>query len=276
MPADRIRSLWPTTSHPLIVTLHCPALPGAPGYRGDWSEVQRRVLADADVYLEHDVDGILLENFGDVPFYPAATVPITVACLTTLASKIRERTAKPLGINLLRNDAVGALAIAAAAEAQFIRVNVLCGARVADQGLLTGNAHELLRLRRYWGADEIAILADVQVKHSAPLAARPLEEEVVETLERGGADGVIVTGVGTGKAAELSDLERAAGAAERRLLFVGSGTTPERIPELCRFVGGFIVGSYCKREGRVTEPVDGHRVAELVARIRQGPNETAP
>lgn len=267
-PSDRIRTTWPQGTQPLVVTLHAPPLPGSPRYDGDWGGVERQVLADADAYLEQDVDGIILENFGDSPFHPQSVPPITLACLTKLATWLRERTPKPLGINLLRNDALGALAIARAVEAQFIRVNVLCGARLADQGILVGAAHDLLRRRREWDADQIAILADVQVKHSAPLADRPLSEEVTETLERGGADGIILTGPATGKPTASRDLELASSLAGRHRTWVGSGVVPEQLPELRSLAGGFIVGSYCKQNGRVTAPVDGRRVAELVAAMR--------
>jgi uncharacterized protein len=267
--SQRLESLWPAPRLTMVVTLHAPPLPGAPGYSGDWSAVQRRVLEDAERYLEHDVDGLLLENFGDVPFFPHTVPPITISCLTALAVQLRRLTDKPLGVNLLRNDAAGALAVARAADAQFIRVNVLCGARVSDQGLLEGRAHELLRLRRDWDAEEIAILADVQVKHSAPLAARPLEEEVVETRERGGADAIIITGPATGVATELEDLQCASRVLDRRLVWVGSGITPARVPDVARYAGGLIVGSYCKQRGCVTEPVDGQRVAELMQVARE-------
>ena len=87
-------------------------------------------------------------------------------------------------------------------RAHYIRVNVLCGARVADQGLLQGIAHDLLRLRSELKAESIKIFADVDVKHSAPLAERNLIDEVDDTLHRGLADALIVSGAGTGKATD--------------------------------------------------------------------------
>ena len=77
-----------------------------------------------------------------------------------------------IGINVLRNDARAALAIAAVVGAACIRVNVHTGARVTDQGLVEGRAAETLRLRRALGAESVAIWADVNVKHSAPLGPR--------------------------------------------------------------------------------------------------------
>ena len=44
-----------------------------------------------------------------------------------------------------------------------------------------------------------------RVKHSAPLAARPLADDVADTIERGLADAIIVTGSATGKKTALDD-----------------------------------------------------------------------
>ena len=109
----------------------------------------------------------MMENFGDVPFFPGRVPASVVAQMTAMACAVRDEVKLPLGINVLRNDGVSALAVAQAAGASFIRVNVLCGARVADQGLIQGIAHDLLRERAALGAAEIKIFADVDVKHSA-------------------------------------------------------------------------------------------------------------
>src|SRR5690606_13240725 len=114
--------------------------------------------------------GLMLENFGDTPFYPRRVAAHTVAAMTAIAVEVRRQVDLPLGINVLRNDGLSALGIAAASGADFIRVNVLSGARVTDQGIVQGIAHDLLRERRWLGAESVKILADVNVKHSAPLA----------------------------------------------------------------------------------------------------------
>lgn len=265
---DLFESRWP-----LIATLHFPPLPGAPRYAGNWRELRRRVCQDAEAYVAGGVDAVLLENFGDAPFFPGSVPPVTLTHFAALAVELRERIPLPLGINLLRNDASGALAIACAAGAQFIRVNVLCGARVTDQGLVQGTAHQVLRERAQFGSPQIQILADVQVKHSAALAPRGMEEEVGETFERGGADAIIVTGRATGAAVDPATLELARGAAGRRTVLIGSGVTDSNVMQLARFADGFIVGSFLKQGGDVQAPVDIDRVIHLqrtLERIRKG------
>src|SRR5439155_18470378 len=189
-----------TTLHPswkgerkiVIGMLHLPALPGAPLFRGTMDSIREGLLRDADVLAEGGVHGLMMENFGDVPFYPDRVPAHVIAQMTALACEVRRRVDLPLGINVLRNDGRGALAVAHASGASFIRVNVLCGARVTDQGLIQGIAHDLLRERALLGAEQIKIFADVDVKHSVPLAERPLEDEVDDLIERALADAIVV------------------------------------------------------------------------------------
>lgn len=249
---------------PVIGMLHAPPLPDSPRFGGEVRAIHDRVLEDADALVAGGADGLLLENFGDSPFYPHSVPPFTIAHLTALAVEVRRRHQVPLGINVLRNDGLAALAVAHAAGADFIRVNVLTGARLTDQGIIAGIAHELLRARARLSGPTIRILADVAVKHSAPLAPRPLADEIADTFERGGADGIIVSGARTGGPVEPDEVLAARAAAGNRLVLVGSGVTPDNLP-LLSAADGFIVGTYCKRAGDAANPVDPDRVRALVA-----------
>jgi len=93
----------------------------------------------------------------------------------------------PVGLNVLRNDGRSAIAIASCVKAQFIRINVLTGVMATDQGLIEGEAHQLLRYRRELGSD-VKIFADVLVKHARPLSDPNLTVAVKDTIERGLAD----------------------------------------------------------------------------------------
>ncbi len=252
---------------PVLGMLHAAALPGSPGFRGDRKALAEAVLRDADTLVSAGVDGLILENFHDAPFYPGSVPPETIAEMTALAVVVRSRFDVPLGINMLRNDGRAALAVAAAAGAQLIRVNVLCGARLTDQGIVQGIAHELLRDRVRLGAESIQILADVDVKHSAPLAVRPLEEEIDDVVHRGKADGLVVSGAATGRPTHLEDAKRAKGAAGDVPVFVGSGVTPETAGEYLAVADGVIVGTSLKRGGIGSDPVDGERVRKLMRAV---------
>lgn len=251
---------------PVIGMIHLPALPGAPHYTGDWPRLIERSLADAETLVSGGVHGLIVENFGDRPFYPRRVPRGTVACMTHLAGRVRERfPAVPLGINVLRNDGESGLAIAHAVGADFIRVNVLCGARVTDQGILEGIAHRLLRLRARLGAASIRIFADVNVKHSTPVGAGlPIEQEVADVIQRGGADAVVVSGAGTGEATDLALLKRVKSAARGVPVLVGSGVTAENVREYLPHCDGIIVGTSLKINGRSDNPVDPSRVEALM------------
>jgi membrane complex biogenesis BtpA family protein len=251
---------WANVPKPVIGMLHLPALPGSPSYGGDLSSIRDLVLRDARALCDGGVNGLMLENFGDTPFFAGSVPTHTVTHMTSLAQSVRDVSDLPLGINVLRNDGLSALAIALAVGADYIRVNVLSGACLTDQGVITGNAAELMRYRQQIGADHIKVLADVRVKHAAPLADRPIEEEVDELVQRAAADGVIVSGVGTGHPTDPQMVKQVKRSALDTPVFIGSGATPQTLAELLPHADGFIVGSYFKMDGQLDQPVDVKRV----------------
>lgn len=260
---------WSDVKVPVIGMLHAPPLPGSAAYQGDFDALRRFVVADAETLRDGGVNGLMLENFGDTPFFPGRVPSITVAAMTALASTLRLRISLPLGINVLRNDGLSALAIAAATGAAFIRVNVLCGARVTDQGLLQGIAHDLLRERSALGCQHIRIMGDVDVKHSAALAPRPLDVETRDLISRAHADAVIVSGQATGQPTDTLSLSVVHDAARPAPVFVGSGVTAENAADLIKAgAGGLIVGSSLKTDGQIFNPIDLRRVQDLMMAVR--------
>jgi uncharacterized protein len=252
---------------PVIGMLHIPPLPGSPRNALPFSAIIDWVLKDADVLAQSGLDGYILENFGDTPFYPARVPAYTIAFMTALACEVRRVIDLPLGINALRNDAESALAIACASSASFIRINIHTGARLTDQGIIEGRAHETLRQRKLLGSD-VQLFADVDVKHSAPLAFRDLKEEVEETLFRGQADAVIVTGRATGVPAMIEDLEAAKKAAGKAPVFAGSGVDSSNVASVLIIADGVIAGTSLKRDAITTNPVDPDRVREFMRAAR--------
>lgn len=252
---------------PVVGVIHAPPLPGAPGYGGSFEAVRQRVRSDAAALREGGADGVLLENFGDAPFFPNDVPAETISHMTVLAHEVRDEARElPLGVNVLRNDGLAALAIAEAAGGSFIRVNVLAGVRVTDQGTVEGDACRLLRRRRALESN-VRIFADVGVKHSAALAPRSLEEETRELVGRAGADAVIVTGEATGDSADPEDLTRAGRAAEGVPVLAGSGVTSRNAAPTFGRCDGVVVGSDLRRDGRPGGPVEPDRV-RAIARAR--------
>jgi membrane complex biogenesis BtpA family protein len=251
---------------PVIGMLHIPALPGSPRNTLGFNAIIDWVLHDADALVRGGVDALMIENFGDVPFYPGRVPPHTIAFMTRLGHEVGRSYSQPLGINILRNDAQGALAVAAAVAAKFIRVNIHTGARLTDQGLVEGKAHQTLRYRKLLSSD-VQIFADVEVKHSAPLAPRDLRDEVEDAVSRGCADAIIITGRATGQRTAIEDLKLAKEAAGQTPVLVGSGIGEASVREVLRLADGFIVGTAFKKDGISTNPVDADRVRSFVGAI---------
>jgi len=234
--------------------------------------IRDHVVKDAESLLEGGLSNLMIENFGDTPFFPGTVPAHTVAHLAAIASEISSRFPDAeIGLNVLRNDGCSAISIAAATGASFIRVNVLCGARLTDQGIVQGIAHDLLRLRTTLSAGHVAILADVDVKHSVPLSERPLTDEVDDVIKRGHADAIIVSGNATGASIETSRLKEAISAAGSTPVLIGSGATAETIAKLSSMAAGFIIGTSIKRNGDVYQPVDLNRVRDVVSACNPQP-----
>lgn len=259
----------------LLGMVHLPPLPGAPGWspptrgRGHVPRWSERAVEDAKALVEAGFDGVLIENFGDAPFHKARVPAETTAALAVACAAVRRAlpTKVAVGVNVLRNDAETALAIAASAGLDLVRVNVLAGAALTDQGVIEGRAAEVLRDRARL-CPHVGILADLRVKHAKPLVDRPLSEEARELTGRAGADGVIVSGSATGSSVEIAELEAARGALGKHPLLVGSGATARNVRALLAHADGVIVGTAIKRGGRTTARVDPKRAQAFVRAAR--------
>ena len=250
----------------LIGVVHLQPLPGAPRWRGDMESVIEFAVNDARAYERGGAHAVFIENFGDVPFTKGSIAPETLAAMAAAGRAIRQAVDLPIGFNVLRNDARAALALCAVCDGAFIRVNVHTGAMLTDQGLIEGNAYETLRYRQRVcpGAQ---IFADVHVKHAVPLGNWSIEDTARDTVERGLADALIVSGAGTGLQADLADVERVRRTAPTTRILLGSGTTLANVRDFLPAADGFIVGSSPKLGGKLSNPIDPKRVAALARAI---------
>lgn len=250
------------TGKPLIGCVHLKPLPGSPGYDGHFLDLLDAALSDARTLEEGGVSGIIVENFGDAPFYPDNVPPETIAVMTRLVTEIRKAVRVPVGVNVLRNDARAGVAVAAATGAGFVRVNVHTGAMVTDQGVIAGRAHESVRLREVLRSRTL-LLADVRVKHAAPLAELDVVDEAEDAVLRGHADALIITGAATGRKADLALVAELKSRLPKTPILVGSGVTAETIEEVLAVADGCIVGTALKFDGDIAQPVDRRRVRAL-------------
>jgi len=253
---------------PLIGMVHLLPLPGSHRYSSDgMSRALEAALRDARALNSGGADGLLIENYGDSPFKPAPTDPEIVASMTMIGSVISREVDLPLGVNVLRNGALGALAIASAIGAHFIRVNVLTESLLTDQGIINGCAHELMRYRKQLGAENVYVYADVRSKHAAPIVLRPIEESARDTAYRGMAEALILTGPRTGAEPDRHQLRQVRESVPDRPILIGSGLTSRNAAKLLEEADGAIVGTSLKANGIVENPIDEGRVKELVRSV---------
>jgi len=257
-----------TARRRLIGVVHLRALPGAPLWErteslDPLSRVLEHALADARMLAANGCDALIVENFGDVPFHAERVPPETIAAMALVVRAVLDVAGQvPIGVNVLRNDARAALAIAATTGASFVRINVHSGAAVTDQGLVEGRAAETLRERARL-APSVAILADAHVKHATQLSRETLAEAVEDLVLRALADGVIVSGAATGRPPDPERVREAHGAAHGVPVLVGSGLDEHNAQALLAYADGAIVGTALKFEGRVANAVDPERVRRM-------------
>lgn len=247
--------------------VHLLPLPGSPRFGGSLQQVVDRAASDAQLLAAGGVDAVMVENYGDLPFYADSLPPHSISALTIPAAEVRRAVSIPVGVNALRNDAAAALGIAACIGAELIRVNVHAGAMMTDQGWITGRAAETLRLREMLRAP-VAIFADALVKHAVPPAGLTLEDAARDTWDRGLADAVIVSGAATGSRTDIDDLRRVKRVLPQAPVWIGSGVTHENVRELLEVADGAIVGSAFEVDGRAGAPVVLEQVRRLVDVVR--------
>jgi uncharacterized protein len=253
---------------PIIGGIPLLPLPGSPRYEGQLDRIVEIAQEDAAALEAGGVDGLYIENMGDAPFSKDQAAPETVASMGRVLGELRRHTSLPIGVNVLRNCARDALAVAAVFGGDFIRVNVLSEAFVTDQGIIEGAAADLMRARRLTGAEQVAVFADVHVKHAVPLLPRPIRESALDLVERAMADVLIVSGPRTGHPPSAEDLAEVRGVAD---VLIGSGLTPDNAEALLAGADGAIVGTWFRQDSDLRNRVDPNRVRafmDAVARTR--------
>lgn len=269
---NRLAQLF-SRPRPLIGTIHSLPLPGSPRYRGEPVEqIYEYAVREALSYKEGGIDGLIVENSGDLPFAkPDRLGPETAALMAVMTHLVRRASGLPTGVNCLATAAVHSLAIAKAGGAQFMRVNQWVNGYVANEGFIEGQSSDAMRYRSLIGASDVVVFADVHVKHGshAVVGDRPLPEQARDA-EFFDADVLIATGNRTSDATPVEEIE---GIRDGTVLpvIIGSGLTAENAYNLMAYADGAIVGSSLKRDGNWWGPVEVDRVTrlvEVVSRLR--------
>lgn len=252
--------------HTVIGMIHVRALPGTPLHDAPLRKIVETALDEAKTYLSLGVPVLMIENMHDVPYVQRPGPEITAA-MTAVACAIRRQfPSVPLGVQVLAQGNREALAVALAADAQFIRAESFVFGHLADEGWMDACAGPLLRYRRAIGADRVAVFTDIKKKHSAHAATADVSlSQTAEAAAYFLSDALVVTGSATGRPASPGDV---ADAARHSLpVLVGSGITPENLRDYLPAAKAFIVGSYFKQDGLWSNPLDPARIAALLAAL---------
>lgn len=272
---NALRELF-SVAKPIVGVIHLQPLPGSPRYDGGLvKQIYAAAVADAERLAEGGIDGVIVENAGDLPFSrPESIGAETVAALTASCVAVGRAVEMPLGITCVANGVLPALAIAKAVGGRWVRANQWVNAYVANEGVMDGPAGTALRYRAAIGARDVRVFADVHVKFGSHSITgdRSISEQATDA-EFFDADVLIATGTRTGNPTERAEVEEVRDGTSLPVI-VGSGLSDNNADELLRVADGAIVGSWLKVDGRWWNPVDTGRVAALMGRVRRLRQET--
>jgi len=251
----------------VIGMIHVSALPGTPKFQGDVQNIISTAISEALVYKSCGVDAIMIENMHDIPYLNNNAGPEITAMMAIIAHEIKTKTDMPVGIQILAAANKEAIAVANAANLDFIRAEGFVFAHVADEGIIESNAGAIMRYRKFIGADNIFVFTDIKKKHSSHSITSDISiVDTVEAAEFFLSDGIIITGKSRGEEVDIIELQKVNETTELPII-IGSGITTENIEKYFHFADMFIVGSHFKRDGNWKSKVDENRVEIFMNRI---------
>ncbi|MBS1808410.1 MAG: BtpA/SgcQ family protein [Acidobacteria bacterium] len=254
---------------PIVGMIHVGALPGTPCASSSIAELVQTAVAEARLYRDFGLEGIIIENMHDVPYLRGTVGPEIVAAMSVIGQAVKQESQLPTGIQILAAANIEAMAVAHAAGLDFIRAEGFVFAHIADEGLIESSAAKLLRYRKQIGAERVQVWADIKKKHSSHAITADISlAATAETVEFMRGDAVIVTGNVTGDAPKQADVEAVKSHCHLPVL-LGSGVDAENLADFYPAADGFIIGSYFKLGGHWANAIDPSRVEKLMKAVQQ-------
>jgi uncharacterized protein len=252
---------------PVIGMVQLLPLAGSSGYRGGlMQDVLNAALSEAHILSDNGVDVLMIQNLGDIPV-AAHAVPVQIAWMTRVTAEVRQKFGRPVGLNLLENDAEAMFAIASAAQADFVRIKIYVGAMMTPFGIETAQAHAAIKARNSWRAGDVAIFADVHDRTGTPIASGGFEEDVEFAVRLGGADGLVLAGKSYQQTLELLTAARAK--YPNVPILVGGGVTAQNFSEVTQTADGVIVSTSMKETGSAVGRFVPEKVKAFMAAARE-------
>eukprot|EP01102_Stenamoeba_stenopodia_P019221 TRINITY_DN7194_c0_g1_i1.p1 TRINITY_DN7194_c0_g1~~TRINITY_DN7194_c0_g1_i1.p1 ORF type:complete len:274 (+),score=62.84 TRINITY_DN7194_c0_g1_i1:52-873(+) len=257
------------TKKPIIGMIHVDALPGTPKYNGQSVlKIAEKAVQEALIYKNAGIDALAIENMHDVPYLNTVVGPEVVSAMAIVGYEVKKASGLPTGIQILAAANKEAIAVAHSANLDFVRAEGFVFAHVADEGLMSSCAGEILRYRKQIGADSVFVWTDIKKKHSSHAITSDVSiKETAKAAEYFLSDGVIVTGASTGQEASLEEIRDCKSGVSIPVL-VGSGVTIENLSLYLAACDGLIVGSYFKKDGDWKNGVEFDRVKSFMEAVK--------
>jgi len=254
---------------PVIGMIHLQPLPGTPKNKVSPKEIIAKALEEAQIFIDHGIDGLMIENMHDVPYLKKELGPEVISLMSIIGYEIKHRSQLPCGIQILSSANQAALASAHAANMDFIRAEGFVYGHLADEGYIESCAGDLLRYRKQIGAENICILTDIKKKHSSHAITSDISlEETAKISEFFLSDGIIVTGPHTGVAANKDEIVSVRKITELPII-AGSGVTISNMDHFYPVCDALLVGSYFKKDGHWANDVDAKRVESFMNQMKE-------
>lgn len=250
----------------IIGMVHCLPLVNTKDYKNNNDEILKRAIEDAVTLEKAGVGAIMVENMGDNPLKETLDHEQAIQ-LAVITKAIKDVVKIPVGIDAAFNDYKTSLAIAKAVGGAFVRIPVYVDTVVYHGGILYPKAIEAVKYRREIQAEDVLIIADIQVKYTYMLNSEITIETSAKMAASSGADAVIVTGLSSGNETPIEIVERVKNVVKIPVL-VGSGIDEKNIKKQFSIANGAIVGSSLKEDKKIENPISFELTKRLVDSLK--------
>lgn len=256
------------TRKPVIAMVHFGALPGAPLYDADagLNGLLAGVRADLAALQDAGVDAVMFGNENDRPYEFKVDVAST-ATMAFVIGQVRHELRVPFGVNVLW-DPMATMALAAATGASFAR-EIFTGTHASDMGMWLPDAGAAMRYRDRLGRKDLALLYNISAEFAWSLDQRSLADRARSAVFSSIPDAVLVSGVITGEAAALPDLEAVKKVLPNTPVLANTGVKHDTVADVLKIADGCVVGSSLKVDGNTWKAVDPARAKDFMDRARQ-------
>lgn len=246
----------------VIGMVHCLPLPGCAKFAGDCNRILDQAVQDAVTLEKAGVDAIIVENMGDDPFAALLETP-QIAALSAATALVKKAVKIPVGVDAAFNDCVASLSIAKINGCDFVRIPVFVDSVEFYGGIITPCARLCMQTRKNLDAENIMVLADVQVKHTNMVLPQVTIEASAKAAAGCGADAIIVTGTAVGVETPIEMIQRVKKVVKLPVI-AGSGVNAHNIDEQLNIADGAVIGSSLKKDGVLTNPISYDLVREVL------------